>query len=135
MTIPAAVRIIDHTFCNPGRRDFTSVAALDGPHVAGFAYGHTDIVCASLHPQPLAPAEAFEVVELAVGTAYQGRGIGKAVHDALLGRSPEPTPAAHTPRSVGSQNYVRWGWIDLGTVTSPSGRELILMRHDADKGR
>ena len=70
-----------------GRRDFTAVAAVDGPHLAGFAYGYTDTVCAGLDPASTAVHEAFEVIELAVATFYRSRGIGRARPDGAPARA------------------------------------------------
>ena len=84
-----ATRCVWSTGCGAtlGRRDFTAVAAVDGPHLAGFAYGYTDTVCAGLDPASTAVHEAFEVIELAVATFYRSRGIGRARPDGAPARA------------------------------------------------
>jgi GNAT superfamily N-acetyltransferase len=117
-------------WCVFGRPDFTAVAALDGPYLVGFAYGYTDTRCASLDPRPGGPYPAFEVVELAVGLAYQHRGIGRALHDALLADAPSPRLLLTHPEAAARRSYLRWGWTEIGEVAAHSGRPTVLMRHD-----
>ena len=126
-----AVRVVDRMARSLGRRDFAAVAALDGPHLTGFAYGYTDTACAALDPMAAEGYDAFEVVELAVATAYQGRGIGHALHDALLAGTTAPRLLLTHPAAPARLRYQAWGWTERGYVVSPvSGQQLVLMRHD-----
>ena len=127
-----AVRAIDRMWGYLDGPDFAAVIAVENEHLIGFAYGVTDSVCAALHPGPSAPAEAFEVVELAVVPAFQGRGIGRALHDSLLATAPDLRLLLTHPAAPARDGYRRWGWIDLGLVRMPAGRELILMQHAAN---
>jgi len=126
------VRVIDRMWCAFGRRDFTAVAALDGPYLVGFAYGLTDDHCVRMDPALSELTEAFEVVELAVAVAYQGRGIGRALHDALLAEAPTPRLLLTHPDATARGLYMRWGWTEAGITSAPrSGHPVIRMRHDA----
>jgi GNAT superfamily N-acetyltransferase len=125
-----AVRLVDGMWCAFGRQDFTAVAALDGPHLVGFAYGYTDTRCGGLDPHAAAPYQAFEVLELAVGSAYQRRGIGRALHDALLADAPGPRLLLTHPEAAARHSYLRWGWADLGEVADHNGQPRVLMRHE-----
>lgn len=126
-----AERTVDRLWGYLDGADFSAFIAWDGDQLAGLAYGVTDTVCAALHPGPSAPAEAFEMVELAVAPAYQGRGIGRALHDALLAAAPSPRLLLTHPDAPARAAYRRWAWVDLGMVRMAGGRELILMQHDA----
>jgi ribosomal protein S18 acetylase RimI-like enzyme len=105
-----------------GRAGFRLAAAREGGRLAGFGYGYDgepgqwwhDTVADALGP---ALAErwlrgCFELVELAVLPADQGRGIGAALHDALLAGLPNPTAALSTiaEETAGLRLYRRRGW-------------------------
>ncbi|NUR59860.1 MAG: GNAT family N-acetyltransferase [Catenulispora sp.] len=123
-----AAGLVDGMLGKVERRDFTAVAAFDDGRLAGFAYGHTGSTTAGLHPGPLAPAEAFEVIELAVATAYQGRGIGRMLHNALIAHAPSPRMLLTHHEAPARGAYARWGWTEVASVTTLSGHERVLMQ-------
>jgi GNAT superfamily N-acetyltransferase len=104
------------------RDGFRFVVALESDRVVGFAYGYTgergqwwtDTVAKAM---PADVAEKwlgghFEFVEIAVLPEFQGRGIGTALHDALLEVLPHSkavlsTLQADTPAM---RLYLRKGW-------------------------
>ncbi|GAA3516955.1 GNAT family N-acetyltransferase [Actinocatenispora rupis] len=111
-----------------GRTDFRCVAAVEDDALLGFGYGYqgargqywTDRVAG------LAPADVvdswlgghFEVVELAVLPPEQGRGIGTALHDALLTDLPHPVALLSTWQhdTPARRLYLRRGWQPLAEL-------------------
>ncbi len=114
------------------RDGFRLTAALEGDAVRGFGYGYTgrrgqywsDLVAAAV-PEEIAAAWVgghFELVELAVDPAYQGRGLGGRLLDtllsdlphqrALLGTYPDERPSVRLYRSR--------GWRRLATIDRSS---------------
>lgn len=104
------------------RRDFRLDAAFDGDALVGFAYGYVgdlgqywpDRVAAALGAEEAREwvGGHFEVVELAVRASHRRRGIGGALHDALMADPPsdrallstddgDDAPAARLYRSRG----------------------------------
>ncbi|GAA2014874.1 GNAT family N-acetyltransferase [Catenulispora yoronensis] len=126
-----AAETVDRIWSHLDGRDFAGVVARDGEVLVGFAFGSTNSAYAALHPGPTVLTEAFELVELAVVPEYQGRGIGRALHDAVLVDAPSPRLLITHPDAPARTAYLRWAWADLGLVTMPEGGEWILMRHDA----
>jgi GNAT superfamily N-acetyltransferase len=121
-----AVKVVDRFYESldlPGFR--LTVARLDDG-LAGFAYGYVDSFCAGLDPGR-SFKESFELVELAVAPRYQGRGLGRKLHDALLAQAPSPrmllTHQALDLRSL----YARWGWRDLGDVVIPGSESTLAL--------
>jgi GNAT superfamily N-acetyltransferase len=134
------------------REGFRFALARRDDRPVGFAYGYTgqrgqwwsDWVASK------APAEVverwigghFEVVELAVDPAEQGRGIGAALHDALLAGLPHDRALLTTYRDddrPAPRLYRRWGWrrlvagldehndlygLDLTARGSPAGQQV-----------
>lgn len=119
------VRQFDSTLeRHSGRDGFRCVAAMvpDGSGLAGFGYGYTsqagqwwhDQVVQQLDPETVQTwfADAFEIVELAVRPAVQGRGVGQRLHDALLGPVTQRTAVLSTldADTRGSRLYFKRGW-------------------------
>ncbi|MER5739197.1 MULTISPECIES: GNAT family N-acetyltransferase [unclassified Streptomyces] len=101
-----AVRTVDRLLDSAARRpDFRAAAAL-GPdgELLGLAAGWTDTALSGAAP-------AFELAELVVAPAHQGRGLGRALHDALLASRPAG-PALLMTLDVPelTDRYARWGW-------------------------
>lgn len=92
---------------------------------AGFAYGYLslpgqwwrDHVAPALGWERAAAwlGDAFQLAELAVAPAWQGRGLGAALHDALLDRVATPRAVLSTLDSstVAFGMYRRRGWEQL----------------------
>lgn len=116
------------------RPNFRFVAALDEETggLVGFAYGYSSVdgqwwhdqVSRALGPQRAAEwlDDAFQLSEVAVTPAYQGRGFGTRLHDAVLGLSDEGPGRLPNRRAVlstlsaetaGYWMYVRHGWETL----------------------
>jgi ribosomal protein S18 acetylase RimI-like enzyme len=115
------------------------VTLLDDPtfgvavaHVAdelvGFAYGFTLPVVTKRWtylvvplPTQLAsewPNRTFVLFDFAVHQAYRGRGIGRILHDALLGsRSEQRATLTVQPTAIDTKClYERWGWRQVGQM-------------------
>lgn len=106
------------------RRDFRFITACDSqtgePH--GFAYGYAgepdqwyhDLLTNTLEPRLVEQwvRGAYEVVELAVLPGYQGQGLGKRLHDALLAELPYRTAILSTQadNQVALGLYQGRGW-------------------------
>lgn len=120
---PGAAESFAATFQrHTGRADFRLAAALAGGRLAGFGYGYSagpgqwwhDSVAAALGPE-LAERwlrGAFELVELAVRPADQGRGLGAALLDRLLAGLTHRTAVLSTmaEETAGLRLYRRRGW-------------------------
>lgn len=102
--------------------DFRLVAAEEGTEFVGFAYGYTgregmwwtDLVAGAVPAEqvPRWLGGHFEFVEIAVLPRVQRRGIGSALHDALLSGLPHRTALLSTRREETSalRLYRRKGW-------------------------
>jgi ribosomal protein S18 acetylase RimI-like enzyme len=124
-----------------GRDDFRLVIAREAGAVAGFGYGYTgargqwwhDWVVGQLDRATVAEwaREPFEVVELAVRPAAQGRGTGGRLHDALLAGLRHRTALLSTwdldSRAV--RLYRGRGWMTLRRAvrSGPAGPAVLLM--------
>ncbi|MFK3730084.1 GNAT family N-acetyltransferase [Streptomyces sp. NPDC088090] len=101
-----AVRTVDRLLDSAARRpDFRAAAALGpGGELLGLAAGWTDTALSGAAP-------AFELAELVVAPAHQGRGLGRALHDVLLASRPAG-PALLMTLDVPelTDRYARWGW-------------------------
>ncbi|MCX4981668.1 GNAT family N-acetyltransferase [Streptomyces sp. NBC_00572] len=101
-----AVRTVDRLLDSAARKDeFNAVVALDADGaLLGFAAGWTDTVLTGGEP-------AFELAELVVAPGNQGRGLGRALHDALLVSGTQGRALLMTldvPELT--DRYERWGW-------------------------
>lgn len=104
-----------------------AVATLHG-ELVGFAYG------SQLSPEtkwwegfitPVSkdittewPGRTFALIDLAVENDWRGQGLGRKLHDTLLGsRDEERATLASQPSSTGVQAmYERWGWRNVGRL-------------------
>ena len=105
-----------------GREGFRCVVAREGGRVVGFAYGYTgrrgqwwsDHVAERVPPE-LAERWLdghFEFVEMAVHPDHQGKGIGGALHDALLDGLPHDRAllSTWTAEYPARRLYLNRGW-------------------------
>ncbi|MCA1706212.1 MAG: GNAT family N-acetyltransferase [Actinobacteria bacterium] len=113
--------------------NYSLVTAHLDDQLVGFAFGY------SLRPErgwwdglSPEPPEGFTeetgsrtvvLSEIEVRRAWQGRGIGRAVHDAFLcGRSEERATLASNPKATDIHAlYERWGWQKMGIVPGKPG--------------
>jgi GNAT superfamily N-acetyltransferase len=122
------------------RDGFRLAAAVDGSLV-GFAYGYVG-ARGEYWPDRVAEAlgEAiaadwlgghFEFVELAVLPSHRGRGLGAALHDALLHDAPADhalLSTADDPADPAVRLYASRGWRKLGNLT-PDVQVMALTMH------
>jgi ribosomal protein S18 acetylase RimI-like enzyme len=107
---------------------FGIAVAWVGDVLVGFAYGFTlaaDTKRWMYLTEPLPTQEAVEwpgrtfvLFDYAVRAAYRGRGVGRALHDRLLGsRSEERATLTVQPTAVDTKRlYERWGWRCVGQM-------------------
>lgn len=120
-----------------GRAGFRCLAAWDGDTMAGFTYGYTgeygqwwtDHVAGVLPPEVAAEwlGGHFELVELAVRASHERRGIGSALHDALLDGLPHRVAlltATDDPHAPARRLYHRKGWQVLVEQAFPGSSVL-----------
>lgn len=109
---------------------FCCVTATDeAGALTGFACGWTDSFCARLSGAADDIETAFELAELAVAPAHQGRGLGHALHDALLADAPTPRLLLTLPVPELRDRYERWGWRVLDEIVMKEGETpYALMR-------
>ncbi|MGW0119121.1 GNAT family N-acetyltransferase [Streptomyces sp. NPDC003327] len=113
----------------PGTEDTKGGGGYAGGALLGFAAGWTDTALSGAAP-------AFELAELVVAPAHQGRGIGRALHDALLGTAgvrTAPGPALLMTLDVPELTcrYARWGWTVVDRRRPEGdGRDYVVMRRD-----
>jgi GNAT superfamily N-acetyltransferase len=109
------------------------VAARVGDQLVGFAFYN------SLQPERSwwdglkpGPPEGFPLEtgsctvvlsEIEVRRAWQGKGVGRAMHDAFLSqRSEERATLASNPKATDTHAlYERWGWHQMGIVPGKPG--------------
>jgi GNAT superfamily N-acetyltransferase len=123
-----AIRLVDRMYEAATRPNFTALAAFDNGDMIAFTYGHTDDRLTAMSPTIAAP-EAFEMIELAVAPTYQGQGIGRALHDALITLTPAPRLLLTHPEAPARRSYHRWGWTEVGEIPSATGHPVVMMRH------
>jgi GNAT superfamily N-acetyltransferase len=115
------------------RPGYELVTAHEGDELAGFVFGYA--LSSDTHwwddltPQPSPDflredgTRTFVVAEIEVGKQWQGSGVGRALHDAVLndrreGRATLATgPGADTARAI----YEGWGWQKVGVVPGTPG--------------
>jgi GNAT superfamily N-acetyltransferase len=111
------------------RPDFRCVGALnvDSGEIVGFAYGYRslagqwwrDNVAHALDRRVANEwlSDAFQVVEIAVTPAHQGRGLGGALHDHLLIDLPHASAVLSTidAKTVARHLYLHRGWQEILT--------------------
>ncbi|MFC5750491.1 GNAT family N-acetyltransferase [Actinomadura rugatobispora] len=113
-------------------RGFEAVTARDAGALAGFVYGLPLTRSAwwdGLEPPPPdgftteTGERTFAVIDLAVRSAYRGRGLGRRLMDELLtGRTEErATLATGMDEHENQQMYQRWGWRKVGRVPGQEG--------------
>lgn len=120
---------------------YSLVAAHAGDQLVGFAFGYNLRPASgwwdSLTPEP---PEGFTyetgsrtvvLSEIEVRRAWQGKGIGRTVHDAFLSQRTEEraTLASNSNATDTHALYERWGWQRMGIVPGNSGayyREYVL---------
>lgn len=123
-----AIRLVDRMYEAVTHPDFTALAAFDAGDMIAFTYGYTDNRLTAMSPGITAP-EAFEMIELAVAPTYQGQGVGRALHDALIVLTPAPRLLLTHPEAPARRSYLRWGWTEAGEVPSSAGHPVVMMRH------
>ncbi|MEN3309247.1 MAG: hypothetical protein V7603_5449 [Micromonosporaceae bacterium] len=114
-------------------RSYSLVTAHADDQIIGFAFGY------SLRPERgwwdglrPEPPDGFAtetgdrtavLAEIEVRRAWQGRGIGRALHDAFLSRrTEERATLSSNPEAVTTHKlYGRWGWRRMGTVPGKPG--------------
>jgi len=120
-------RLADVVSQHAQRVGFKCCVVREGPHdpVRGVGYGYTsapgqwwhDVVAAGLAPADARTwlSDCFEVVELHLSPALQGRGLGGGLHDALLDGLPHKTAALSTlaQETPAQIMYKKRGWIPL----------------------
>ncbi|MFG2867629.1 GNAT family N-acetyltransferase [Streptomyces sp. NPDC048338] len=138
-----ALRIVERLLGRTGGQGFRCVAAFDGGTLparararagapgaegaggalAGFAAGWSDRALSGAD-------DAFELAELVVAPAHQGRGLGRALHDALLDRAPAPRLLMTLDVPELRDRYVRWGWrVVERRLPEKDPRPFVVMRH------
>lgn len=129
-----------------GARNYELVTARAGDELVGFVFGYSlrqdRDWFAGLQP---APEEGFTderggertvvLAEIEVRKAWQGRGIGRGLHDSFLrGRREERATLSADPAATATHAlYEGWGWQRVGTVPGRPGayyREVGAARPD-----
>ncbi|MFF8275190.1 GNAT family N-acetyltransferase [Streptomyces lateritius] len=107
-----------------GQPGFSCVAAFDPDGaLVGLAAGWLDSALSG-------GDETFELAELVVAPAHQGRGLGRTLHDALLATAPVPRLLMTLDTPGLRDRYERWGW-DVVERRRPEKdpRDFVVMRH------
>ncbi len=121
--VAAAGRFLPRWRAQRWAAGWAGVGAWVGERLVGLAYGHqatpglpwVDALMAQLTPAGKLKwgRGAFLLCELAVLPEHQGRGIGGALHDALMDEVKQPTALLTTlddPATVGALLYRSRGW-------------------------
>ncbi|WP_137988633.1 GNAT family N-acetyltransferase [Streptomyces vilmorinianum] len=120
-----AVRTVDRLLGRTGQPDFRMVATRDAEGaLTGFAAGWVDTALSG------GEEETFELAELVVAPAHQGRGLGRILHDALLARAAAPRLLMTLDVPELRERYERWGWSVVERQRPEKDpRGLVVMRH------
>jgi GNAT superfamily N-acetyltransferase len=120
---------------------FRLVAACEGKTPLGFAYGFmrrpgqdwVEEVARALGPRARLLEGAFGFVEIAVRPEHQRKGVGSALHDALLEgvRAPRAVLTVHE-KAPALDFYLRRGWHRLGALVGAP--YLVLAKPLQDQG-
>ncbi|MFE5160017.1 GNAT family N-acetyltransferase [Streptomyces sp. NPDC056697] len=115
------------------RPGFALVTARDETWLVGFVFGYT-LPARDTHwwggMQPEPSAEFLEetgsrtwvLSEIEVRRAWQGKGIGRALHDEVLGaRGEERATLATGPDAPAQPVYESWGWRRVGRIPGDEG--------------
>jgi GNAT superfamily N-acetyltransferase len=112
---------------------FGITVARVGDEMAGFAYGFTipaDTTRWTRLVVPVAeevarewPGRTFMLFDFAVRASYRGQGVGRTLHDRLLGRRSEEraTLAVEPDTILSKQIYEHWGWHRVGEMMGAPG--------------
>ena len=107
---------------------FGAATASAGVELVGFAYGFTVPATTTRWAglrEPVAPAVATEwpgrtflLFDFAVHPSWRGRGVGRHLHDLLLGsRAEERATLTVQPTAEDTKRlYRRWGWRQVGQI-------------------
>ncbi len=114
----------DALYRHVDRPGFVAFGACIDDEIVGFTYGYTTSPNQWWHEQVRAAigalanhwlVDAFEYVELALDPRYRRLGIGRRLHDTLLGAQPHPRAVLSTIEAVtaGRRLYESAGWRTL----------------------
>ncbi len=123
-------RRTEKQFTRPG---FALVAARDEDRLVGFVFGHA-LPAGDTHwwggvqPEPTPEfleetgSRTWVLSEIEVRRAWQGKGVGRALHDAVLGtRGEERATLATSPDAPAQPVYESWGWRRVGLIPGDEG--------------
>ncbi|MFE9258591.1 GNAT family N-acetyltransferase [Streptomyces sp. NPDC006879] len=115
------------------RPGFLLVAARSAGQMIGFAFGYT-LPAGDTHwwggvqPEPSADfveetgARTWVLSEIEVRRAWQSKGVGRALHDAVLSaRGEERATLATGPDAPAQPVYEAWGWRRVGRIPGDKG--------------
>ncbi|MFI0815965.1 GNAT family N-acetyltransferase [Streptomyces sp. NPDC021098] len=120
-----SARRAEKQFTRPG---FTLVVARAEGRLVGFVFGYTLPVgdthwWGGVQPEPSAAfleetgSRTWVLSEIEVRRAWQGNGVGRTLHDAVLGtRSEERATLATGPDAPAQKVYTGWGWQLVGRI-------------------
>ncbi|MGW0707106.1 GNAT family N-acetyltransferase [Streptomyces sp. NPDC002643] len=123
-------RRAEKQFSRPG---FALVAARDRGRLIGFVFGYL-LPAGDTHwwggvqPKPSAEflaetgSRTWVLSEIEVRREWQGKGMGRALHDAVLGaRDAERATLATGPDAPAQAIYESWGWRRVGRIPGDEG--------------
>ncbi|MGW4980291.1 N-acetyltransferase family protein [Streptomyces mirabilis] len=123
-------RRAEKQFARPG---FALVTARAGSRLVGFAFGYT-LPAGDTHwwggvqPEPTVEfleetgSRTWVLSEIEVRRAWQAKGVGRALHDEVLGaRGEERATLATGPDAAAQPVYESWGWQRVGRIPGDEG--------------